>query len=94
MWEAYVQWVLYSLLIESILLNIPIPVIYASEEEDNRWNIVDGLQRLTALRRFFDNNFRLSGLQVLSELNGMRFRIKPQSKKSIKQWEFKGDFNI
>ena len=35
-----------SKLIESILLNIPIPVIYASEEQSGKWNIVDGLQRL------------------------------------------------
>ncbi len=62
-----------SLLIESILLNIPIPVIYASEEEDNTWNIVDGLQRLTALTRFFENRFKLRGLGVLSELNGSSY---------------------
>lgn len=62
-----------SLLIESILLNIPIPVIYASEEEDSTWNIVDGLQRLTALSRFFENRFKLRGLGVLNELNGCSY---------------------
>lgn len=62
-----------SLLIESILLNIPIPVVYASEEDDSTWNIVDGLQRLNALRRFYDNNFKLTGLEVLQELNGLRY---------------------
>lgn len=73
-----------SLLIESILLNIPIPVIYASEEEDSRWNIVDGLQRLTALRRFFDNNFKLSGLKVLSELNGLKYEdLNPKAKRVL-----------
>ncbi|WDC83740.1 DUF262 domain-containing protein [Caloramator sp. mosi_1] len=41
-----------SLLIESILLNIPIPVIYASEDENSTWNIVDGLQRLNSLKDF------------------------------------------
>ncbi len=62
-----------SLLIESILLNIPIPVIYASEEDDSSWNIVDGLQRLNTLKRFFDNNFKLSGLKILEELNGEKY---------------------
>ncbi|NOU99496.1 DUF262 domain-containing protein [Paenibacillus planticolens] len=62
-----------SLLIESILLNIPIPVIYASEEDDSSWNIVDGLQRLNALRRFYQNNFKLNGLNILTELNGLRY---------------------
>ena len=62
-----------SLLVESILLNIPIPIIYASEETDGKWNIVDGLQRLSALERFFNNSFKLTGLEVLQELNGQRY---------------------
>lgn len=62
-----------SLLIESILLNIPIPVIYASEDTTGKWIIVDGLQRLYSLKRFFDNSFRLTGLEALKELNGMKF---------------------
>lgn len=64
-----------SLLIESILLNIPIPVIYAAREpnENLSWNIVDGLQRLNALRRFYNNEFSLRGLEILSELNGERY---------------------
>lgn len=73
-----------SLLVESILLNIPIPVIYASEEEDSRWNIVDGLQRLNALRRFFDNNFKLNGLEVLKELNGIKYEdLNPKAKRML-----------
>ena len=62
-----------SLLVESILLNIPIPVIYASEEEDSSWNIVDGLQRLNALNRYYYDKFKLSGLEVLKELNGLKY---------------------
>lgn len=62
-----------SKLIESILLNIPIPVIYASEENDGKWNIIDGLQRLNSLNRFYKNDFKLSGLEVLSELNGKKY---------------------
>lgn len=73
-----------SLLVESILLNIPIPVIYASEEEDNTWNIVDGLQRLSSLRRFFDNNFKLKGLEVLQELNDHRYEdLNPRVKRIL-----------
>ena len=62
-----------SKLIESILLNIPIPVIYASEEKDGKWNIIDGLQRLNTLNRFYKNQFKLSGLEVLNELNGKNY---------------------
>lgn len=73
-----------SLLIESILLNIPIPVIYASEEEDSSWNIVDGLQRLNALKRFYENNFKLSGLKILSELNGEKYEdLNPKAKRVL-----------
>lgn len=62
-----------SLLIESFLLNVPIPVIYVSEDDDSCWNVVDGLQRLETLRRFFANEFKLRGLEVLQELNGIQY---------------------
>lgn len=62
-----------SLLVESILLNIPIPVIYASEDNAGKWIVVDGLQRLYSLNRFFNNEFKLIGLETLSELNGKKF---------------------
>lgn len=62
-----------SLLIESILLNIPIPVIYASENEEGKWIIVDGLQRLYSLQRFFEMQFKLTGLETLEELNGLKY---------------------
>jgi hypothetical protein len=62
-----------SLLIESFLLNVPIPVIYMSENDDSSWSVVDGLQRLESLRRFFANEFKLRGLEVLQELNGTQY---------------------
>ena len=58
-----------SLLIESIILNVPIPVIYVSQEQDDTWSVIDGLQRLYSLKRFFEGKFKLSGLEILSELN-------------------------
>lgn len=58
-----------SMLIESIILNVPIPVIYVSQEKDDSWSVIDGLQRLNSLKRFFDGKFKLSGLEILSELN-------------------------
>jgi len=70
-----------SLLIESIWLNIPIPQVFVSVEEDGMWNVIDGQQRLTSLKRFFDNEFKLRGLEVLSELNGTNYSSledKPQ----------------
>ncbi len=58
-----------SMLIESIILNVPIPVIYVSQEADDTWTVIDGLQRLNSLKRFFDRDFKLSGLELLSDLN-------------------------
>ena len=58
-----------SMLIESIILNVPIPVVYVSQEEDDSWTVIDGLQRLNSLKRFFDRDFKLSGLEILSDLN-------------------------
>lgn len=58
-----------SLLIESIILNVPIPIIYVSQEADDTWTVIDGLQRLFSLKRFFEGRFKLSGLEVLSDLN-------------------------
>jgi len=68
-----------SRLIESLLLEIPIPVIYLSEESNRTYSVVDGQQRLTSICSFvngtFPNgqDFRLSGLKVLTELNRKSF---------------------
>ncbi len=43
-----------SRLIESLLLRIPLPTLYAAEGEDEAWTVVDGIQRLTAITRFID----------------------------------------
>ncbi len=74
-----------SLLIESILLNVPIPVIYVSEEEDSCWNVVDGLQRLNSLHRFFADEFKLKGLEVLQELNGIQYsKLSPKASRILR----------
>jgi hypothetical protein len=68
-----------SRLIESMLLRIPLPAIYAAEDEEERWEIVDGIQRLTSIARFIRPELvgsaplRLSGLQYLSEYEGLTF---------------------
>jgi uncharacterized protein with ParB-like and HNH nuclease domain len=75
-----------SRLIESLILNIPIPIIYLSQDVDvddevddgiSRYSVIDGQQRLTAINNFFENNFSLVGLDVLKELNGSFYRDLP-----------------
>jgi hypothetical protein len=62
-----------SELIESILINIPIPLIYLFEDKRGIKQVVDGKQRLTAFERFCNNDFSLAGLKIRSDLNGLRF---------------------
>lgn len=66
-----------SLLIESFLLNIPIPPIFLFERDYNEYEVIDGRQRLEALKGFLSNDFALSGLQFWGELNGKRFNSLP-----------------
>ena len=70
-----------SRLVESILLNVPFPPIYTSQEEDSSEIVIDGQQRLISLFSFMDekfpndqNKFKLHGLQVLKELNNKSFK--------------------
>jgi hypothetical protein len=69
-----------SRLIESALLAIPIPVVYISQEQDNKEYVIDGQQRLTSFFSFIDGtfpqgtDFKLTGLKVFRELNGTKYR--------------------
>jgi hypothetical protein len=68
---------LASRLIESILLNVPIPPCYLSQNEEFELDVIDGQQRLYSIYRFLNNQFALSGLEVLTELNSLRFHEIP-----------------
>lgn len=58
-----------SSLIESILLEIPIPAIYLAKDEKGGYHVVDGLQRLTTLKEFFNNEFKLTHLEYFTGEN-------------------------
>lgn len=62
-----------SELIESILMGIPLPLIYVKEDEKGVYIIVDGRQRLTTLFQFMSHEFPLQNLTVLKDLNGAYF---------------------
>ncbi len=68
-----------SRLIESLMLRIPIPAFYFDGTNNEKWIVVDGLQRLTAIRRFVvDQNLRLSGLEYIEEHEGKTFDELPR----------------
>lgn len=60
-----------SRLIESLMLNIPLPIFYVSENSNGIWDVVDGMQRLNSIFEYSKNNFKLRGLEYLDELNGL-----------------------
>lgn len=75
-----------SRLIESLILNIPIPVIFLSQDVDvddetsesaARYTVIDGQQRLTAIYDYLRDMFPLEGLETLSELNGSYHKDLP-----------------
>lgn len=69
-----------SQLIESLLIRIPLPVFYFDGSNDV-WEVVDGLQRLSTLKRFMvdkgDEALRLTGLEYLKQYNGKTFEELP-----------------
>lgn len=63
-----------SKLVESFLVDIPVPIVYLAKNESNNYEVIDGVQRLTSIFNFFDNEFALSGIEVLAPLKGKKYR--------------------
>ena len=62
-----------SVLIESLIMNVPLPPIFLYEYEYSSYEVMDGLQRLTAIASFYDDEFPLEGLTKWPELNGKKY---------------------
>lgn len=61
-----------SQLIESLILGIPIPYLYLYEGKQGNLIVIDGRQRLSSIFEFLDDKFKLSYLEFLKGLNGLR----------------------
>ncbi len=73
-----------SKLIESLLLNIPVPPVFFYESEAARYEVMDGQQRLNAVKEFIAGDFALSSLPVLKPLSGLRYsRCPPRIKRAL-----------
>jgi hypothetical protein len=73
-----------SRLIESFIMNVPIPPIFLYEDRFSHYEVMDGLQRLTVIYEFYNNKFTLEGLEEWAELNGRKYSQLPeQIKRSI-----------
>jgi hypothetical protein len=75
-WKNDVQ----SRLIESLLMRIPLPAFYIDGTDENRWIVVDGLQRITTLKRFvIDQELKLEGLEFLTNFTGYTYDNLPRN---------------
>ncbi len=75
LWKAREQ----SRLIESFLIRIPIPAFYMDATNEDSWLVVDGLQRLTVLKRFvIEQSFALENLEFWQQYNNLRFSDLPR----------------
>lgn len=73
-WDVRTQ----SLLIESFIMNIPVPPVFLYERDFNSYEVMDGQQRITAIREFYSNSFKLRGLETWPELNGRSYNTLPE----------------
>jgi len=74
-----------SRLIESILIRIPLPAFYIDATDDDNWLVVDGLQRLSTLKKFVtDKKLKLTGLEYLTQLEGKNYdELEPRYRRRI-----------
>lgn len=76
LWSKQLQ----SRLIESILIRLPIPAFYFDAALDDSWQIVDGLQRLSAIDNFVvKKNLTLTKLEFLTEYEGCSYDELPRA---------------
>lgn len=76
LWDEQKQ----SQLIESLLIKFPLPAFYFDGSDNNKWLVVDGLQRLSSLRNFVIlKKLKLRGLEFLNKLEGMGFDELPRN---------------
>lgn len=68
-----------SRLVESMMLRIPLPLFYVAADDEDNWNVVDGLQRLTSIDRYIrKQEFSLSDLEFMREHEAKKFDDLPQ----------------
>jgi Protein of unknown function DUF262 len=67
-----------SRLIESFIMNVPIPPVFLYEVDYSIYEVMDGQQRLTAIYDFYKGKFNLEGLEYWRELNGRNYQDLPE----------------
>lgn len=73
-WDSQAQ----SELIESFLLNVPVPPVYLAEDDFGTYSVIDGKQRITTISKFLRNKFFLGDLPKFTEVSGLKFESLPR----------------
>ncbi|MHC1735752.1 MAG: DUF262 domain-containing protein [Erysipelotrichaceae bacterium] len=67
-----------SKLIESFIINVPVPPVFLYEFELSRYEIMDGLQRISTIIEFLNDKFKLRNLDIWSDLNDKYYSELPE----------------
>ncbi len=67
-----------SKLIESFLMNVPIPPIFLNEDDFGEYSVIDGKQRLSSISEFLSGKLLLTDLEIFKDLNGLNFFDLPR----------------
>jgi hypothetical protein len=78
-WDAARQ----SKLIESFLMNVPVPQIFLNEDDYGQYSVIDGKQRLTSINEFMRGRLRLRDLQVFADINGQTIDDLPPGLQNV-----------
>jgi len=86
--QRYFRWDTYqrTRFIESLLLGIPVPSVFMAEDDEGKWEIVDGLQRISTILSFFglltgemakENGWVMCDGDIVNGLNGLSIKKLP-----------------
>ncbi|MGE3832482.1 MAG: DUF262 domain-containing protein [Parvibaculaceae bacterium] len=75
-----------SRLIESFIMNVPVPPVFLYEVNLGSYEVMDGQQRLNAIVDFLQGRFELTGLKIWPGLNGRTFaRLPPMVRRGLER---------
>jgi Protein of unknown function DUF262 len=78
-----------SRFVESLIVQLPVPAFYFDIADDERWLIIDGLQRLNTILEYMNGHFGLVGLEYLGDLNGKKFAdLERNYQRNIEEYQF------
>src|SRR5262249_30288433 len=72
-----------SKLMESFLMNVPVPPIFLNEDKYGKYSVIDGKQRLSAILEFLRGRLKLTGLEVFHDINGKSYDDLPADLQSV-----------